>query len=127
MERKTYPSDLSRSQFEPLRGELEGFKKRTSPRKVDLYDIFCAILYLLKNGCTWRAIPGDFPKWTLVRYYFDLWSKRDEQTETSLLERALKKSGSPRAQEQWTQRENHFLYSGCAKRQEHRYSQTQRL
>ena len=40
--------------------------KRTHPRKYDLYDIFCAILYLIKEGCTWRAIPRDFPKWENV-------------------------------------------------------------
>lgn len=27
-------------------------ERKTHPRKNDLYDIFCAILYLLKEGCT---------------------------------------------------------------------------
>jgi transposase len=58
---------------------------------MDLYDIFCAVLYLLKQGCTWQAIPGDFPRWTTVRYYFDQWSAAREEDGTSLLERALKK------------------------------------
>ena len=96
MERKAYPSDISRKQFEAIRPMLEGAKRRTAPRRVDLYDVFCAILYLLKNGCTWRAIPGDFPNWHLVRYYFDHWTT----TRTdgySLLEQALKKSGQARA------------------------------
>lgn len=96
MERKVYPSDISRERFEVIRGMLESAKHRTAPRKKDLYDVFCAILYLLKNGCTWRALPGDFPKWNIVRYYFDQWTalKADGY---SLLEQALKKSGQARA------------------------------
>lgn len=65
MSRKHYPSDIGREQLEPIRDVLEGARKRTRPRKQDLYDIFCAILYLLKNAATWRALPGDFPD---VRY-----------------------------------------------------------
>ncbi|MDR1471386.1 MAG: transposase, partial [Synergistaceae bacterium] len=50
--------------------ELESTKKKTRPRKVDLYEIFCAILYLLKNACAWRNLPHDFPNWKLVNYYY---------------------------------------------------------
>jgi transposase len=61
MNRKHYPSDISREQFEQLRPLLEGARKKTCPRRQDLYDIFCAIRYLLKNAATWRALPGTFP------------------------------------------------------------------
>ncbi|VDH10828.1 transposase, tnp4 [Lactiplantibacillus plantarum] len=61
-----YSSDISREQFELIRTDLEGIRKRTKPRKVDLYDIFCALLYTLKNGCVWRDLPSDFPKWETV-------------------------------------------------------------
>ena len=77
--RKTYSSDITREQFETIRGDLEEMKKRTKPRQVDLYEIFCAILYLLKSGCTWRDIPGDFPKMGIVRYYYDVWTAKDEE------------------------------------------------
>lgn len=55
MNRKHYPSDISRKQFEQIRPLLEGAKKKTWPRRQDLYDIFCAIWYLLKNATTWRV------------------------------------------------------------------------
>ena len=90
MNRKTYPSDISREQFAPLLPLLESARKRTAPRKVDLYDVFCAILYLLRNGCAWRALPGDFPKWRTVHSYFQRWSEPRESG-ISLLEEALKK------------------------------------
>ncbi len=55
--RKTYPSDLSGKQFEQIQPLLESARKRTSPRKVELYEIFCAVLYVLKSGCQWRMLP----------------------------------------------------------------------
>lgn len=90
--RKTYPSDISREQFEAIHPILERSRKKTCPRKVDLYDVFCAISYLLKTGCQWRALPHDFPKWRTVHEYFRQWSETREN-EPSLLEQALKKSG----------------------------------
>ena len=49
-----------------------------------------AILYLLRSGCAWRALPGDFPKWRTVHSYFQEWSGLRENG-ISLLEEALKK------------------------------------
>ncbi len=120
MSGKMYPSDISREQFEAVRSILEGARQhKTAPRKVDLYDVFCAILYLLKNGCTWRGIPGNFPLWTTVWYYFDLWSRTSSDDTPSLLEQALKKSGAARAVMPWQSGLNDFLHHRCAKRQEY--------
>ena len=88
--RKEYPSDISREQFEIIRKDIEAAKKKTHPQKFDLYDIFCAVLYLLKEGCTWRAIPHDYPNWQNVRYHYDIWAKPDEDG-VSLLDRILRK------------------------------------
>ena len=88
--RKSYPSDISREQFEKIREELMSAKKRTHPRKYDIYDLFCAVLYLLKEGCTWRAIPHDLPKWQNVRYHYDIWSSPDEDG-ISVLDKVLRK------------------------------------
>jgi transposase len=88
--RKKYPSDVTREQFELIRVDLATATKETRPRKYDLYDILCAILYLLKEGCTWRAIPHDFPKWENVRYHYDIWSKPDENG-ISLLDKIHRK------------------------------------
>jgi transposase len=85
--RKSYPSDISREQFEVIRPLLESARKKTCPRRVELYEVFCAVLYLLKSGCQWRALPGDFPKWRTVHSYFTIWSEPREQG--SLLEQAL--------------------------------------
>ena len=88
--RKSYPSDISLEQFEKIRPELESLKKVTHPRTYDLYDLFCAVLYLLKEGCSWRAIPHDFPNWQNVRYHYDMWTKPDENG-ICILDRILRK------------------------------------
>jgi len=50
--RKGYPSDVSREQFELVRPLLESARRKTAPRRVDLYEVFCAVLYLLRTGCS---------------------------------------------------------------------------
>jgi transposase len=74
--RKSYPSDVSREQFSEIEPLLLSARKITAPRKLDLYDVFCAVLYILKSGCQWRMLPSDFPKWRSVHAYFQIWSER---------------------------------------------------
>ena len=85
-----YPSDITREEFEIIRSDLESAKKVTKARKKDLYDILCAILYLIKSGCQWRMLPSDFPKWEIVRYYYDVWA-RERENGSTLLAEVLKK------------------------------------
>ena len=87
--RSKYPSDISREQFENILPFLENLRQKTKPRQVDLYDIFCAILYLLKSGCQWRMLPKDFPHWRTVYEYFRLWKKQPDAEQPSLLETLL--------------------------------------
>jgi transposase len=76
--------------FERIRPLLESVRKRTKPGTVDLYEVFNAVLYLLKSGCQWRMLPEGFPKWVTVYAYFAKWSAPDKDG-MSALERALKK------------------------------------
>ena len=88
-----YPSDISREQFEPIRAVLESARKKTKPRTVDLYGVFCGLLYVLKSGRQWRMLPKECPKWRTVHEYFLIWGKRTADGQPSVLELALKKSG----------------------------------
>ena len=90
--RESYPSDISREQFAKIEPLLLSARKITAPRKLDLYDVFCAVLYLLKTACQWRMLPKDFSKWRSVHAYFQIWSERKDD-QPSLLEQALKKIG----------------------------------
>ena len=88
--RQAYDSDITREQYSLISEDLARAKKTTRPRIVDLYDVLCAILYLLKNACTWRNIPHDFPNWRVVRYCYESWTAKDENGQ-SLLDYAQSK------------------------------------
>ncbi|HTN67634.1 MAG TPA: IS5 family transposase [Burkholderiaceae bacterium] len=108
MSRKQYPSAISCEQFEQIRPLLEGSRKTAALRKWDWYDIFCAILYLLKNAATWRALSGDFPAPSTVRYHFDHWKKVGEEGTDSLLEQALKNQVAPERENNGRPRSTRF-------------------
>ena len=86
--RASYPSDITRNQFEVIRYLLESARKVTHPRDYDIYDIFCAILYRIREGCRWRSLPHDFPKWNNVYNHYQIWSEKDENGK-SILDKAL--------------------------------------
>jgi putative transposase len=44
-------------------------------------DILDAIFYILRTGCQWRYLPGDFPPKSTVWRYFDQW-RRDGTLDT---------------------------------------------
>ncbi len=108
--RKKYPSDVTREQFAKILTLLEAARKKTRPRTIDLYDIFCGVLYVLKSGCQWRMLPADFSNWTSVYAYFAMWTDKNEMTKTSILEDALKKCGRRTAYQKWKERQDEFLH-----------------
>ena len=69
--KKNYPSNLTDNQYETILGIICDTRKR----RRSLKEIFDAIFYLLKTGCQWRQLPGDFPAWQSVYYYFRKWSR----------------------------------------------------
>jgi transposase len=71
---KSYPSDLTRDQYEFLSELLPGAKPGGRPREVDLWAVLNAIFYLLVEGVRWRSLPGEFPPWQTVYTYFRNWS-----------------------------------------------------
>lgn len=117
--RKQYPSDISREQFAIILPTLEMARKRTKPRTVDVYEVFCGVLYVLKSGCQWRMLPSDFPTWRTCYEYFRKWSAKRPGNARSLLEEALKKCGWRGEAKPWSERENQFPHRGRAKREEY--------
>ena len=97
---KSYPSDITLEQFSIIEPLLLSARTVTRPRQLDLYDVFCAVLYILKTGCQWRMLPTYFPKWRSVHAYFQIWSERVFGS-PSILERALKKIGREYSYSGW--------------------------
>jgi transposase len=45
------------------------------PPKYSRRAILDAIVYVVRQGCTWRALPADLPHWNTVFWYFSEWQK----------------------------------------------------
>ncbi len=90
---------------------LESCRKKTKPRKLDLYDVFCGVLYVLKSGCQWRMLPKEFPKWRNCYDYFKKWSEKPDANKESVLELVLKKNSWRSPTKQWSERKNQLLHN----------------
>jgi putative transposase len=73
MRRQRYPSDLTDRQWARLEPLLPGAKPGGRPRSADPREVVDAILYVLRNGIVWRALPHDFPPWPTAYWYFRAW------------------------------------------------------
>ena len=75
--RPRYPSDLTDAQWALLAAAMPpATNGRTGrPRKYPLREVWNAIFYLARNGCSWRALPHDFPPWDVVWEHFRRWRK----------------------------------------------------
>ncbi|MCU7243715.1 MAG: IS5 family transposase [Microcystis aeruginosa G11-01] len=75
MTRLAYRSDLTDDQWKQLEPLIPSAKPGGRPRIVDITEVCNAIFYWLRNGCQWRDLPHDFPKWQSVYTYFRNWSR----------------------------------------------------
>jgi putative transposase len=85
MSRKVYPSDVTDAQWAVLAPLVPPANPNTRPRKHPLREVVNALLYVAKEGCSWRALPGDFAiPWKTVYNYFRAWM--DDGTWDKLLD-----------------------------------------
>jgi putative transposase len=75
MKRKPYPSDLADEQWALLEPLIPPAWPGGRPRKADMREVVNALFYLVREGCTWRALPHDFPPWRTVYNYFRWWTR----------------------------------------------------
>ena len=75
MSREPYPTDLTDEQWGLIEPLIPPALPGGRPREADMREVTNAILYLVRNGCTWRALPHDFPRWKTVYNYFAAWSQ----------------------------------------------------
>jgi len=72
----TYPSSMTDQEWaiiEPLVGP-PARPHGGRPPKHPLRAIIDAIRYLVRAGCAWRLLPGDFPPWQTVYWWFAKWA-----------------------------------------------------
>jgi putative transposase len=78
VKRRKYPSDISHSAWRAIEKLLPSSKSndKTGGRPpADLREVINAIFYVVKEGCSWRGLPHDFPNYNTVFGYFSRWSK----------------------------------------------------
>jgi putative transposase len=73
MKREPYPSDLSDAQWSVLENLIPEARPGGRPRKHAMRDVLNALFYVAREGCSWRALPHDFPPWKTVYNYFQAW------------------------------------------------------
>jgi putative transposase len=70
MKAKPYPSDLTDAQWALIEPLVPKAWPGGRPRKADMREVVNALFYRAREGCTWRALPHDFPPWKTVYNYF---------------------------------------------------------
>jgi putative transposase len=73
MDGRNYPSDLRVEQWQLIEPLLPPPSKVGAKRTIDRRRIVEAICYVNREGCSWRALPKDFPNWRTVYGVFWVW------------------------------------------------------
>ncbi len=71
--RKPYPSDLSDAQWALLEPLMPVTRPRGQVRIHSYREIVNAILFILRTGSPWRAMPHDLVPWQTAYMYFRNW------------------------------------------------------
>src|SRR5258708_22634359 len=75
MSRKQSTSDLNDTEWAILEPLVPPAKTGGHPRTTNMREVFNAIFYVLKTGCQWANLPGDFPRYSTVFDYYNEWRK----------------------------------------------------
>jgi len=95
MSTKRYASDLTDAEWEVLREYIPTAKSGGRPRSADMRAVLNAIFYVLRTGCQWSMLPGEFPPKGTVYHYFNSWRQNGtwERMNAALRARSRQRSG----------------------------------
>ena len=71
--RQPYFTDLSDDEWRILDPLVPPVKRGGRPADYLRREVVNAILYILRTGCQWYAMPHDLPPWKTVYTYFRNW------------------------------------------------------
>ena len=72
IERSTVMKQTAAKQYAKIRPLLPVQRGNV---RISTIDFINAVLYVLENGCKWRALPERFGKWSTVYARFRRWSR----------------------------------------------------
>jgi len=72
---RAYPSDLTDAQWEILEPLIPPLSPEAVYHRHGRRAIVNGILYVLRSGCPWRALPHDLPPYGTVFDYFQRWRR----------------------------------------------------
>jgi transposase len=93
--RKAYPSDLREGEWALLEPLVPAVKPGGRPAIWSRREIVNAILYVVRGGKQWRAMPHDLPPWQTAYGYFRRWRNAGvwEQLHSTLRLQARQRAG----------------------------------
>ncbi len=71
--RKIYPTDVSDDEWVFVAPYLTLLREDAAQRVYRLRDHLDALRWMVKAGCAWRMLPGDFPPWSAVEQQSKRW------------------------------------------------------
>ena len=77
MSRKVYPTDVSDEEWDFVAPYLTLIRQDAAQRVHALRDVFDAVRWMVKAGCPWRMLPGDFPPWQAVEQQAKRWMEAE--------------------------------------------------
>ena len=77
MSRKVYPTDVSDEEWDFVAPYLTLLRADAAQRVHALRDVFDAVRWMVKAGCPWRMLPGDFPPWQAVEQQAKRWMEAE--------------------------------------------------
>lgn len=63
---------ISKKQFEKIKDMMPIERK---PAKISHQQFLNGLLYIIENGCKWRALPKKFGNWHTIYMRFNRWAK----------------------------------------------------
>ena len=64
--------ELTKKQFRKIEHLMPTPRKKAT---ISNYDFMRALLYIIENGCKWRALPKEYGNWHTIYVRFNRWSK----------------------------------------------------
>jgi transposase len=68
-----HSTDLTGGQWDRVTHLVPEPKKGGRPAKYTRRDVANALLYVQRNRCSWRSLPGDLPPWRVAYWYYSQW------------------------------------------------------